>query len=244
MSFNEVILGCSPFTLVNHFGHRSRLYELDFHNNPKNILEILNKSNELDVKSIMLKNNADLVEALSTSVDGGYDWNSYGFTNLASFDDDMELFSNFNTKSVIINGLSVDDKIGTGNIHDLKTYLDEIKSQGYDAGIETRQPFQNIPLISNSTIVDYFDDLLIPFNFYGYMMDCNFFNRENKQLFEQIISTIDKKVIANRTLATGILKVEEAYDFIKNVDYINSVCVGVAKVSEAEETFNYINKCL
>ena len=244
MSFNEVILGCSPFTLVNHFGHRTHLYELDFQNKPENILQIINKSNELNVKSMMLKNNADLVKALSMSVDEGYDWSIYGYTNTDNFYNDMELFSNFNTKSVIIDGLYVDDKIKNDGIDDLKTYLDEIKSHGYDVGIETRQPFKNIPLISNSSIVDFFDDLLIPFNFYGYMMDCNFFNKENRQVFEEIISTMDKNVIANRTLATGILKVKEAYDFIKNVDYIDSVCVGVAKISEADETFSYINNCL
>ena len=52
---------------------------------------------------------------------------------------------------------------------------------------------------------------------------------------------LDKKIIANRTLATGILKPNEAYDFIKNIDYLDAVCVGLAKVSEAEERLNVIN---
>ena len=53
---------------------------------------------------------------------------------------------------------------------------------------------------------------------------------------------MDKKIIANRTLATGILQVKEAYEFISTIEYVDSVCVGVAKVSEAEETFGIINE--
>ena len=82
---------------------------------------------------------------------------------------------------------------------------------------------------------------MLPLNFYGYMMDCNFLNNENKKIINELLSSLNKKIIANRTLATGILQPKEAYEFIKNIDYLDSVCVGVAKVSEAEETFNIIN---
>jgi hypothetical protein len=75
------------------------------------------------------------------------------------------------------------------------------------------------------------------------MLDINFLTNENKLKLDEILESIsDKKVIANRTLATGILKPKEAYEFIGNVENIDSVCVGVAKTSEAEETFSIINE--
>ena len=48
MAFNEVILGCSPFTLGYQFGHRSRLYELDFTNHPEVIQEVIDKAYEMN----------------------------------------------------------------------------------------------------------------------------------------------------------------------------------------------------
>ena len=83
---------------------------------------------------------------------------------------------------------------------------------------------------------------MFPLNFYGYMMDCNFLNKENKDKISFSVEIIGKKIIVNRTLATGILKPQEAYDFIKNIDYVDCVCVGLAKESEAEETLGIINK--
>ena len=44
MTFNEIILGTSPFIFAPQFGHRTRLYELDFENQPENIAKILDKS--------------------------------------------------------------------------------------------------------------------------------------------------------------------------------------------------------
>ncbi|RAP52623.1 MAG: hypothetical protein BZ137_08460 [Methanosphaera sp. rholeuAM130] len=75
-------------------------------------------------------------------------------------------------------------------------------------------------------------------------MDCNFFDSDNRNVFSDMVNSLNKEVIANRTLATGILKPGEAYDFLKNIDYIDAVCVAVAKSSEAEETFSIINNIL
>lgn len=52
MTFNEVILGTSPFIFAPQFGHRTWLYELDFKDQPENIAEILDKSYELGVHRI------------------------------------------------------------------------------------------------------------------------------------------------------------------------------------------------
>ena len=113
--------------------------------------------------------------------------------------------------------------------------------KGFIPSIETRTPFKNIPKIVESEIINDFDEIMLPLNFYGYMMDCNFLTNENKEKIQKLLSSLNKKVIANRTLATGILQPKEAYEFISKVDNVNSVCVGVAKVEEVEETFSIIN---
>ncbi|WP_455645053.1 hypothetical protein [Methanosphaera sp.] len=242
MTFNEVILGSSPFLFAPQFGHRTRLYELDFQNQPENIVEILDKAYEMGVHEILLKQSDDLEKALDISEANGNEWTVIGMTDTSNFEEDMDLFSKYDTSTVILDGMFVDEAIKEDDYDSISNFLNKIKNSGYTPGIETRTPFNNLPLISNSSIINDFDVLLFPLNFYGYMMDCNFLNNENKNKINNLLKSMDKKIIANRTLATGILKPKEAYDFIKNVDYLDAVCVGLAKVSEAEETLSIINE--
>lgn len=242
MAFNEIILGTSPFIFAPQFGHRTRLYELDFEKQPENIAEILNKSYELGVHTIMLNRSKDLEKALDISIEEGNNWKVIGKSNVENFEDDLEFYGNYDTASVMLDGFFVDEKIENKDYDAISDSLHKIKDSGYIPAIETRTPFKNISIIRKSSFFDDFDEMMLPLNFYGYMMDCNFLNNENKKVINDLLSSVDKKIIANRTLATGILQPKEAYDFIKNIDYLDSVCVGVAKVSEAEETFGIINK--
>lgn len=241
MTFNEVILGCSPFTLGYQFGHRSRLYELDFSNHPENILEVIDKAYELNVNNIMFKPNKDLGQAIDTSCENGNNWRVTAFSDCENIDDDLELFSRFDTKRVILSGEFIDKKIEESDYDVICEYLNKVSDASFTPAIETRMPFKNLPIINQSPFIDEFKTIMIPLNFYGYMMDCNFFDGENRNLFSEKVKNLNKEVIANRTLATGILQPQEAYDFLKNIDYIDAVCVAVAKSSEAEETFSIIN---
>lgn len=241
MTFNEVILGSSPFIFSPQFGHRTRLYELDFQNQPENIAKILDKSYELGVRQFLFNPSEDIEKAISISESNGCKWSIIGMTNFDTFEDDMNLFEKFNTTTIILDGSFVDKKIEEKDFEFIIKYLIEIKNKGYIPAIETRTPFKNLPLIIESNLMDYFDMIMFPLNFYGYMMDCNFLNDENKGKISQLSKDLNKKIIVNRTLATGILKPQEAYNFIKNIEYIDGVCVGLAKESEAEETLTIIN---
>ncbi|MBE6487254.1 MAG: hypothetical protein E7Z86_00835 [Methanosphaera stadtmanae] len=244
MTFNKVILGCSPFTLGFQFGHRSRIYELDFSGQPENIVEVIDKAYQLGVNNIMLKNNEDLINALRLSQNNGNKWKVTAFSTCDNLDGDLEVFSEFDVETVIMDGLFVDKNIEEDNYDIISDCLSRIRDASYIPAIETRMPFKNLPLIADSSFIDDFDTIMIPFNFYGYMMDCNFFHKDNRDEFKSLVEGLDKTVIANRTLATGILKPQEAYDFIKDIDYIDNVCIGIANVSEAEETIGIINEIL
>lgn len=242
MTFNEVILGTSPFIFSPQFGHRTRLYELDFEKQPENIAEILNKSYEMGVTRILLNRSDDLERALDLSIKEGYDWKVTGFSRCEKLDEDMEIFNRYEADTIILDGFFIDENIENNTTGVINDYLTKVGDNGFIPAIETRTPFKNLPVIRESDFYDNFDELLMPLNFYGYMMDCNFLNTENKEKIGELLSCMDKKIIANRTLATGILQPKEAYEFISKIDYLNSVCVGVAKVVEAEETFKTINE--
>ena len=53
---------------------------------------------------------------------------------------------------------------------------------------------------------------------------------------------IDKKIIATRIMAAGVLKPKEAFTFYKNVDFVDAICMGVAKVEEAREDFELLRQ--
>lgn len=241
MTFNEIILGTSPFIFAPQFGHRTRLYELDFEKQPENIVKILDKAYEKGVHKILLNRSDDLEIALDMSIDNGNDWEVIGKTNDTNFEEDLNIFSKYNTTTIMLDGFFIDKNIESNDFEYISQYLNDIKMKGYIPSIETRTPFKNIPKIVKSEIINDFDEIMLPLNFYGYMMDCNFLTNENKEKIQNLLSSLNKKVIANRTLATGILQPKEAYEFISKVDYVNSVCVGVAKVEEVEETFSIIN---
>ncbi|MCD7781889.1 MAG: hypothetical protein LUG89_04270, partial [Methanosphaera sp.] len=240
MTFNEVILGSSPFTFSPHFGHRTRLYELDFQDQPENIAQILNCANSMGVSRIHLRNSKELLRAFNLSLDEGFKWSSIGQTSCDNLKQDMELFSKYGSDTIIIDGNYVDSNIQNPEI--LIEKLDLISDNDFIPAIETRTPFKNLEIIRESELMNHFETIMIPLNFYGYMMDCNFLNNENKSIISELVSILDKKIIANRTLAAGILQPKEAYEFISKIDYVDSVCVGIAKVSEAEETLGIINE--
>lgn len=241
MTFNEIILGTSPFIFAPQFGHRTRLYELDFQKQPENIAEILDKSYELGVHSILLNISDDLLSAIDISIANGCQWKIIGKTDIENFDKYLSIYEKYGATTIILDGFFVDENIENGTYDIISEYLNKIKNRGFIPAIETRIPFKNIPKIIESSLMDDFDVIMLPLNFYGYMMDCNFLNNENKKVIKKLLSKLDKKIIANRTLATGILKPEEAYKFISGIDNLDGVCVGVAKISEAEETFSIIN---
>ena len=180
MTYSEVILGSSPFIFSPQFGHRTRLYELDFKNQPENIAKILNKSYQLGVNQFLFNVTDDIKKALEISENMECTWSVIGMTNFNTFNEDLNVFDKFNTTTVILDGSFVDKKIDEGDFEYIIKYLKEIKNRGYIPAIETRTPFKNLPLISESNLCEYFDVIMFPLNFYGYMMDCNFLNKENK----------------------------------------------------------------
>ncbi|RAP51444.1 MAG: hypothetical protein BZ138_05205, partial [Methanosphaera sp. rholeuAM270] len=167
MTFTEIILGTSPFIFAPQFGHRTRLYELDFEKQPENIAEILNKSYELGVHNIMLSRSEDLEKALDLSINAGCEWEIIAKTSVENFEDDLETYEKYNTKSVMLDGFFVDENIEKKDYENISRYLNTIADYGYIPSIETRTPFKNIPVISESSFIDDFDEIMLPLNFYG-----------------------------------------------------------------------------
>ena len=83
---------------------------------------------------------------------------------------------------------------------------------------------------------------MIPYNSLSYMMDISAFNKKQRNEFIEKIVNLNKKIIATRVFAVGVLKPVDSYEFSKNVDFVDAITLGVASKDEAKEDFSLLSK--
>jgi hypothetical protein len=249
----QTILGYGPFMAELYFGHRSRLYLDDLYNNPRNISEVIIESYGQGVRAINLVNDSNLLEAYDLAVSQGCEMKviatigksdvdylnpNYEVAKEADWDEDIELFRKYDCPLMLVDEFITDayDWRLTSKI------LNEINNAGSLSGLVTAFPSRTTDLLPNNLDMDLFDFYMIPYNSLSYMMDISAFNSFQRQGFIDKVSSLDKKIIATRIFAAGVLKPNEAFTFFKNADFVDAICVGVAKVSEASEDFSLLKE--
>lgn len=249
----KILLGTAPFTAESYFGHRTRLYELDLYNSPENIAKIIKKSFELGLKGINLNANETLIKGFEIAVSQGVEMDVIGIVGKTDVDyrfpnmgeakktdwrKDIETLSKYNPSILFIDEFIVDSY----DWELLKEILITIKNEGYIPGLITSFPFKTTAKLLKSTILDLFDFYMIPVNKLGYMMDTESFLEENRRKLSNLINKLNKKIAINKILATGIQMPEEAFNFLKTLDYVDMVTIGVSSEKEAEEDFKLLLK--
>ena len=249
----QTILGYGPFMAELYFGHRSRLYLDDLYTNPRNIAEVIIESYNQGVQAINLVNNPNMLEAYDIACEEGckmkviatigksdvdYLNPNYEVAKEVDWDEDIELFSSYDCPVMLVDEFITDayDWKLTSKI------LAEINNAGSLSGLVTAFPSKTTDLLPENLDMDLFDFYMIPFNSLSYMMDINAFNEAQREDFKQKLLKLNKKVIATRILAAGVLQPKEAFTFFKKIDYIDLIAIGVAKVSEASEDFSLLKE--
>lgn len=249
----QTILGYGPFMAELYFGHRSRLYLDDLYTSPQNISDVIVESYNQGVRAINLVNDSNLLEAYDIAVSQGCEMKviatigksdvdylnpNYEVAKEVDWDDDIELFSSYDCPLMLVDEFITDayDWRLTSKI------LAEINATGSLSGLVTAFPSKTSGIIKENMDMDLFDFFMIPYNSLSYMMDISAFNASQRQEFIDKINGLNKKIIATRILAAGVLKPKEAFTFFKNVDFVDAICMGVAKVSEASEDFSLLKE--
>ena len=232
----RTLLGTSPFIGATQFGHRSRLYQLDLYDKPENILKILKKSHELGITGIQLVPYEPVVKALNWAMDEGYNFNIIGTVRQDCENEDIELLAQLEAKAMLIHGATTDGL----NYDFLAEKLETISQTGAAAGLATHRPFNTTRSLLESSILDLFDIYMVPVNKLGYLMDTDAFIAKERAEFRDLINKLNKTIIAKKTMAVGILTPSDAFDFLKTLDYVDLMTVGIASESEAEETFGLL----
>ena len=249
----QTILGYGPFMAELYYGHRSRLYLDDLYNNPQNISEVIQEAYDQGVRAINLVNDDNLLKAYDLAADAGCEMKviatigksdvdylnpNYEVAKEVDWDEDIELFSSYDCPLMLVDEFIVDgyDWRLTSKI------LNMINDSGSLSGLVTAFPSRTSDLLLENLDMDLFDFYMIPYNSLSYMMDISAFNASQRQEFIDKIKKLNKKIIATRILAAGVLKPKEAFTFYKNVDFVDAICMGIAKVSEAKEDFELLKK--
>ncbi|MGZ7067495.1 MAG: hypothetical protein ACXVHT_04275, partial [Methanobacterium sp.] len=118
--------------------------------------------------------------------------------------------------------------------------LENISQTGAIAGLVTHRPFNTSKNLIKSPILDLFDIYMVPVNKTGYLMDTDVFMDKERAELRDLIKKVDKTIIAKKTMAAGILTPDDAFEYLKTVDYIDLMTVGIASEAEAEETFGLL----
>jgi hypothetical protein len=231
----RTLLGTSPFIGAPQFGHRARLYLLDLYRNPEAMARIIAKSYQLGVRGIQLLPYPPVVEALEIARDNGFPMDILATIRPDPEDDadDIEILSQLNAKAILLHA-SLTDQC---NWDLLSEKLDEIKNTGAISGLVTHMPFKTTSKLLDSHIIDDFQIYMVPVNRLGYLMDCDTHGTEDRAKFRELLINLDKTIIAKKVLAAGIMTPDDAFDYLKTLDFVDMVALGIASEKEAEETF-------
>lgn len=232
----KTLLGTSPFIAAAQFGHRRRLYQLDLYNQPENILKVMKKSYELGIRGIQLVPYDPVVDALKWAIDAGCDFNIVGTVRPECENEDIDLLSELGASSMLLHGAITD----TLHYNFLGQKLERINETGAIAGLVTHRPFNTTKNLIESSILDLFHIYMVPVNKTGYLMDTDVFMQKERAELRDLIKKIDKTIIAKKTMAAGILTPADAFDYLKTLDYVDLMTVGIASEAEAEETFKLL----
>ncbi len=252
-SIPKTILGHAPFVAEPHFGHRAMLYQRDLYENPQNVADVIVESYDQGVRAINLFNDSKLLKAYDLACEQGCEMKviatigktdidylnpNYEIAKEADWEGDIELFNGYDCPLMLVDEFIVDayDWRLTSKI------LSSINDTDSLSGLITAFPLRTTTLIPKNLDIGLFDFYMVPFNAISYMMDITAFNAAQREEFIQKLTSLNKKVIASRIFACGVLKPKEAFEFYKKIDYIDLISIGVAKVEEAREDFNLLKE--
>jgi hypothetical protein len=233
----RTLLGTSPFIAAAQFGHRARLYQIDLYNNPENIFKIIKKSYEMGITGIQVIPYPPVIEALKEALNAGYDMDIIGTVRPEKELEDIQLLSNLNATSMILHADITDKK----DWNFIGEKLQFIKDEDAVPGLATHMPYSTTKRLVVSPVKELFNVYMVPVNKLGYLMDTEIYGSDERTHLNQLIKSMDKTVIVKKVLAAGILKPQEAFNYLKTVEFADIITIGIASEAEAQETFNLLS---
>lgn len=237
-SLPRTLLGTSPFIGAAQFGHRARLYQLDLYSNPQNMLGIIRTSYEMGVRGIQLLPYPPVIQALEMAREEGMKIDVIGTVRPDQEKEDIKLLASLDAKAMLLHAMITDQ----GDWEFIAQNLDLIKEAKSTPGLVTHRPFHTTSKLLESPVKDLFDLYMIPVNRLGYLMDCEQNLEEERSQLRKMVIELEKTIIGKKLLAAGIMTPHDASEYLKTLDYVDMVALGIASEKEAQETFGIFLK--
>lgn len=239
-------MGYGPFLAEPYYGHRSRLYYLDLYSQPERIADIILAAYDEGIRAINLVNDENLIKGFDLACENGCDMKviatvgkseidylapNYEVACEADWEEDIEVFSQYDTPVMLIDEFIVDAY--KWNL--TSKILQRINDSGSLSGIITAFPYRTTDLLKDNLDMDLFDFYMIPLNSFAYMMDTPSFLKAQREDFRQKILDLNKKIIACRVLSVGIQTPQEGFTFLNSLDFVDLMTFGVASEDELKK---------
>jgi hypothetical protein len=237
VSLPRTLLGTSPFIGAVQFGHRARLYQLDLYRNPENMLRIIRTSYERGVRGIQLLPYPPVIQALEMAREEGMKIDIIGTVRPDREKDDIQLLSSLDAKAMLLHAVITDH----GDWDFIEENLVHINDNQAIPGLVTHRPFHTTRNLLKSSVRDLFELYMLPVNRLGYLMDCEQNLEEERSQLREMVLKLNKTIIGKKLLAAGIMTPQDAFEYLKTLDYVDMVAVGIASEKEAVETFGILS---
>lgn len=232
----RTLLGTSPFIGAGQFGHRARLYQLDLYSNPENMLQIIRSSYDGGVRGMQLLPYPPVIQALEMARDEGMKIDLIGTVRPDHEKKDIELLNSLDAKAMLLHAMITDQ----GDWDFIADKLNHIREAKAIPGLVTHLPFHTTRRLLESPVKDLFELYMLPVNRLGYLMDCEQNLEEERSHLREMVLELDKTIIGKKLLAAGIMTPPDAFEYLKTLDYVDMVAVGIASAREARETFGIL----
>lgn len=202
------------------------MYFAQFHDNPKLIARIIEKSIDLGVTGIQLLPYPHIVSAIRLLPEEmTRKLTIIGTIRIENPRGDIELLKKLGSVAMLLHGELTDSH----DFNMIRRYLDLIGQAGAMAGLATHRPMRTLTWLREVGLRP--DVIMFPFNKIGKFMDS-----DPEKVLEAAVK-LGAVLIGKKILAAGSLSPREGleYTFQKG---IHSVAIGVASEEEAEETFS------
>jgi len=197
-------------------------------------------SNEAGIlKMVMnLLNNSGAIKGLTLIAKAGL---SGVFSNIdqlirSALQIEFDNFKKFNCERVFLHNALTDLAIGLDMKRPIEIFLDFVNHElGTKAGFGTLNLPYAIKKFKEWGLNDQY--FMAPFNKNGHQMNPNL-----KDNVDSLKANKDVKVLAMSTLASGTISVDEAFSFLKTINNIDSIVVGISNPKHLSSTMESFKK--
>jgi hypothetical protein len=227
----SILIGTSPFIGASQFGLKAKAYYKGLYQQPRNMTEIITKAIDLGILGVQLMLDKVIVDAvLEAEKERGIRLAKLVTIGISNLEEEFRLLEELKPEVAFIHAQISD----TLDMKVLEELINRIKKRGVIPGLATHRAARTIEWMEKNELD--FATYLAPVN-----RDGKFMGKDSKYVLDLIKAT-KKCVIAKKVLAAGKLSPNDALAYVKSIENVKGIAIGIASIKEAEETLSLAKK--